>query len=81
MISPINIPRGVANLFVLGLGSIDTFDEETQFRPDKIHHKNSSSRIKDEMIDNYISMISPISAVKGSAEIFTNSLFKSYFEG
>ena len=80
MIKPLTIPRGVANLFILGLATVDSFNEKTQYRPDKIHEDNQISGIKDEIVDNYISVISPITATKGKAEIFIQPLFKSYFE-
>lgn len=80
MIKPITIPRGVANLFILGLATVDVYNEKTQYRPDKIHEDNQISSMKDEIVNNYISVISPISATKGKAEVFAQPLFKSYFE-
>ena len=79
MIKPISIPRGIANIFLIGLANADSYNEETQYRPDKIHSNNGISGIKDEIIDNYISVMSPIEACKGTIEIFVQPLFKSYF--
>lgn len=80
MIKPITIPRGIANIFILGLATADFYDEATQYRPDKIHSNNGISGVKDEIVNDYLSVTSPIEARKGTGEIFADSLFKSYFE-
>ena len=79
LLKPISIPRGVANIFVLGLSNLDVFNEKTQYRPDKLHAENGTDSMTDEITDNYMSVVSPIEARKGTGEILTDSLFKSYF--
>jgi len=80
MIKPVNIPRGTAILFSIGLVAYDVYTEATQYRPDQILEKNGISGIKNEVLDNYMSICSPISAVKGKRELFVSDLFRSYFE-
>jgi hypothetical protein len=79
MLKPLKIPRGVANVFILGEAQVDYFWERTQFRPDFLLDDAGRYGIKDELTSNYISNLSPITAVKGRAEIIPNELFKSYF--
>ena len=35
MLKPITIPRGVANIFLLGLSTVSVYTEQTEHRPDK----------------------------------------------
>ena len=79
MIKCLTIPRGVANLFLLDCANVGVFDERTQHRPDKLMIKYGEDNIKHEMISNYISVQSPISAVKGTSEIYPNNLYEAYF--
>lgn len=79
MIKCITVPRGVANIFLLDCADVGTFSERNEHRPDKLMIEMGEDSISHEMISNYMSVKSPISAKKGTSEIFPNSLFKAYF--
>ena len=74
MISPLKIPRGVANLFAIGMAEGDIVNENTQFRPDFLNND-----IRTEIINNWMTNISPISLEKKQAYIFVDVTFISYF--
>ena len=76
MIKPITIPRGIANIFMLGLSDATTVTEIYAFRPDRI---NSSMR--DEIINNHMSNTSPISCEKKKEYKVVDNMFKTYFGG
>ena len=80
MLNPIMIPRGVSQLFLIGQADVYEFDESTKNRPDKVLDNCGQYGIKSEIVSNYVSVQSPISAVKGTAEIVPKSLFRAYFE-
>ena len=79
MLKCINIPRGVANLFLPGLAIPASFNERTQYRPDKLMIDVGEDDMKVELMSNYLSILSPISAKKGKSEIFPDNLFQAYF--
>ena len=79
MLTMLKVPRGVANLFVLGNSSEITITEEFNHRPDKILDQYGMKSFVKEMVNNYMSNISPISCKNGIPYIVTDSLFNGYF--
>lgn len=79
MIKPVKFPRCVANLFSLGNSTTMTITEDLAHRPDKIPTMLNQPSMREEVIDNYISNISPITLKKGDEYIVTDALFKGYF--
>lgn len=79
MLKPITIPRGVANIFLLGLSTVSVYTEQTEHRPDKLMDDVDEDSMRYEILSNYLSVISPISATKGKGEVFPMQLFDSYF--
>lgn len=74
MMNPISIPRGIANIFLVGMCDEVQITEDWKYRPDK---KNLGMRA--EIINNHLSNVSPISCEKGKRYVFTNNLFMTYF--
>lgn len=79
MIKPVKFPRCVANLFSLGNSTIITIREDLEHRPDKIPTMLNQPSMKEELVDNYISNVSPITLKKGDSYVITDTLFKGYF--
>ena len=79
MLRPLKIPRGIAN--ILMLGDIDTLfiNEKYSHRPDKILDDYGQKSISKEMINNYLSNVSPISCKNGVEYIIADSIFDAYF--
>ena len=80
MIHPLNIPRGVGNIFKL----CNCFEllcrQEWTHRPDQlINDMAPMPSMKLEILDNYVSNISPISLKTGSAYTMVDNMFKEYF--
>ena len=73
---PIAFPRGIANLFSIGLSSASAVGEDWQFRPDKV-----CGGMRAEIINNNLSNISPISCEKGKPYKFANQTFMGWFGG
>ena len=76
MFKPISAPRGIANIFSIGMCEIGVVTENWQHRPDK-----ENLGMRDELINNNLSNTSPISCKKGMVYKFSNVTFKSYFGG
>ena len=74
MVKPLIIPKGVAYLFCQDHINVVPVTEETQFRPDFINNGMAN-----EVINNYMSNISPISLTKKTLYIITDVLFMGYF--
>jgi len=74
MVKPLIIPRGVAYLFAQDHISATIVTENTQHRPDFLNNS-----MRNEIINNHMSNISPITLVKKTAYIITDVLFMSYF--
>jgi hypothetical protein len=70
MFKPIRFPRGIANLFSIGLCSKQIVGEGYQHRPDKL-----SGGMKEELINNNLSNISPISCEKGKVYSTASQMF------
>ena len=79
MLKLVKVPRGVANLFIIGNSASMTITEKFEDRPDKIPESLNMASIREEIIDNYISNKSPITLRKGQTYIVTDALFKGYF--
>lgn len=79
MLKPLKLPRGVVNLFRLGNSAEMPITQDYEHRPDKIFSKLNKASIRDELVDNYMSNISPITLDKSDTYIVTDSLFKGYF--
>lgn len=71
-----NVPRGIANIFSIGLSNTVIVDENSNHRPDRL---NSSMR--NEFINNYMSNTSPISCEKKKEYKLMNNMFNTYFGG
>lgn len=76
MFKPIRFPRGIANLFSIGLSTEGQVAEGWQFRPDKV-----SGGMKEEIINNNLSNVSPISCKKGKAYKVASQAFIGWFGG
>jgi hypothetical protein len=74
MIKPLNIPRGVAYLFCQDLFSGETVTADTQYRPDFLNND-----MRNEIINNHLSNVSPISLTKKTYYMITEVMFMSYF--
>ena len=74
MVKPLNIPRGVAYLFVQDLFYGETVTEDTQYRPDFLNND-----MRNEIINNHLSNISPISLTKKRYYMISEVMFMSYF--
>ena len=79
MIKPVKFTRCVANLFALGNSTTISISQDLEHRPDKIPTMLNQPSMKDELIDNYVSNVSPITLKKGDNYVITDSLFKGYF--
>ena len=79
MLNPLKIPRGVANLFMIGDVDVTTITEDVAHRPDKILKRCGMNSMVKEIVNNYISNISPISCENGAEYIVTDALFNGYF--
>jgi hypothetical protein len=74
MMKPLKIPRGVAYLFCQDLVTGDEATEDTQYRPDFLNND-----MRNEIINNWLSHISPISLVKKTPYLISDVMFMSYF--
>lgn len=79
MLKPLNIPRGVAKIFMLGNSNEIVINETYNHRPDRILANYGMKSIMKELVNNYLSNISPISCKNGTEYIVTDSLFNAYF--
>ena len=79
MIKPVKLPRGVANIFMLGNSSEVKVMESWNHRPDKILELVGQKSMKYEIINNYMSNTSPISLKNGDKYIITDRTFGGYF--
>jgi hypothetical protein len=79
MLKPLKLPRGVLNIFAINNSSKITITQDYEHRPDKIFAKVNKPSMRDELVDNYMSNISPISLSKGDSYVVTDTLFKGYF--
>ena len=79
MLKPLNIPRGVAKIFMIGNSTETIIDETYNHRPDRVLSSSGMKSIMKELVNNYISNISPISCKNGTTYIITDSLFNAYF--
>lgn len=73
---PLIIPRGIANIFSVGLCDEGSITEKYEHRPDLINRS-----MKEEIINNYMSLTSPVSATKGKSYKMTSLMFRTYFGG
>jgi len=74
MVKPLNIPKGVAYLFCQDLIYGSEVKEEEQFRPDLLNNS-----MRNEIINNYVSEVSPISLIKHKFYMITDVMFMTYF--
>lgn len=75
MMKPLNVPRGVAYLFCQGnIVSSPMVTDDTQYRPDFLNND-----MRNELINNHLNNISPISLKKKLKYAITNVMFMSYF--
>ena len=79
MIKPLNIPRGIANLFAIGNSSEIPIIQMWEKRPDQILESIGQKSMKKELINNYVSNQSPITMKIGDRYVITDSLFGGYF--
>lgn len=79
MLKPLNVPRGVAKIFMIGSSTEIVIDETYNHRPDRILASVGMKSIMKEFINNYLSNVSPISCKNGTTYIVTDSLFNAYF--
>jgi hypothetical protein len=79
MLKPVKIPRCVANIFSIGNSTDINIIENFEYRPDKIQETLNAPSMNKELIDNYMSNISPITLRKGSTYTITDNMFKGYF--
>lgn len=79
MIKPVKVPRGIANIFAIGNSSEITITENWKHRPDKILDSIGQKSMKYEILNNYMSNVSPISLVNGTNYIITDRTFGGYF--
>jgi len=79
MLKPLKIPRGIADLFVLGDSSEIPIIESWKRRPDKILVSIGQASMRSEIINNYISNKSPITLKNGDTYTVTDDLFEGYF--
>ncbi len=74
MMKPLNIPRGVANLFCQDLVYGEEVTEDIQYRPDFLNND-----MRNEIINNHLTNVSPISLLKRSYYLIADVMFMSYF--
>lgn len=79
MLKPLKLPRGVCNLFAIGDSVTVTIPEKWSYRPDKILDSVGQKSMKGEVINNYISVVSPITLRSGDSYVVVDGLFKKYF--
>ena len=79
MLRPLTIPRGIANILMLGDITVLSINEKYSYRPDKILDEVGQKSIPKEMINNYLSNVSPISCTQKTEYIIADSLFDAYF--
>lgn len=79
MLKPLKIPRGIANIFMLGDVDSIGITEKFTYRPDKIMDQFGMKSMLKEIVNNYISNISPISCENGVEYLIADSLFNGYF--
>lgn len=79
MLKPLKLPRGVCNLFAIGDSATVTIPEKWSYRPDKILESVGQKSMKGEIINNHISVSSPITLKSGDDYIIVDSLFRKYF--
>ena len=73
---PIAFPRGIANIFAIGLSNSGKVVQDWEFRPDKV-----AKGMKEELINNNLSNVSPISCKKGVPYKFASQTFVGWFGG
>ena len=81
MFKPVKLPRGVANIFLVGNSANVKLKSNAQYRPDKILEVTGNKSVLGEMINNYMSNKSPITLHSGDEYKITDSLFNAYFGG
>ena len=79
MLKPLKIPRGVADIFIIGDASSQKIDETTTHRPDRVLEQFGMESIGKEITNNYLTNVSPISCKNGIDYIIADSLFCAYF--
>ena len=79
MLKPLKIPRGVANIFVLGDSTTQKINEYTKYRPDKILEQYGMESMSKEIVNNYLTNISPISCKSDVTYVIADALFNGYF--
>ena len=79
MIKPVKLPRGVANLFLVGDASEIFIPERWNHRPDKILDSIGQKSMKGELLNNYVSVASPITLSTGTRYVVTDGLYRKYF--
>lgn len=77
--TPLNVPRGVGMLFSVGNSRRVTINENQDRRPDRVLGDYTSSPMKEELVNNYITNVSPISCKKGISYTIVDSTFTAYF--
>ena len=75
----IQLPFGVAQLFKVGDSTTIKSSDKISHRPDKVLEAFGLASYKDEMANNRISNVSPISLKAGTLYTMLDSLFLSYF--
>lgn len=79
MIKPLKLPRGVMNLFAINDSVEVRIPEKWNHRPDFILDSVGQKSMKGELINNYVSVTSPISLNSGDSYTVVDSLFTKYF--
>lgn len=79
MMKPLKLPRGVCNLFSIGNSVTFNVPEKWNHRPDFILDSVGGKSMKGELVNNYISVTSPITLNKGDSYTVVDSVYKNYF--
>ena len=79
MLNPLKIPRGIANILMIGDVDAITIDERLSYRPDKVLDQFGMKSMLKEIVNNYLSNTSPISCKNNDLYLITDSLFNGYF--
>ena len=79
MLNPLKIPRGIANILMIGDVNVTTINEALSYRPDKVLDKFGMKSMLREIVNNYMSNTSPISCKSSDEYFITDSLFNGYF--
>ena len=79
MINAFKIPDGLALLMSVGSSNDYEITDIVQYRPDKVTKFLYGSSVHDEIINNALSNVSPISCTNGKKYTVSNVLFRNFF--